>query len=238
MKKILAMLLAVMLMAGLVACSNETAPATTTTATTGATEEATEPAQDTTGATEPAQDTTGATEEATEPAEDTTGAVETTPAVEMTASMEILSNIWGKYADNEKFMCFGGSADAMVDGAPGRFNIADTDGLTFTLLVPADQIANLADAASLVHGMLTNNFTCGVFELVEGADAAAFTEAMKTSVTGNQWMCGMPEELVLVTIDDSHVLMAFGIGDAINPFKTHLAEAYPEATIVTEALAG
>lgn len=223
MKKIFALLLAVMLMAGLVACGEKEAPATTPATTTAptATEEATEPA----------------TEEATEPVEDTTGAAEETTPAEMTASVEILSNIWSKYAEDEKFFAMGGDMNNMVDGAPGQVDVTDVDFLGFTLLVPAEQTANLADAASLVHGMLTNNFTCGVFELVEGADAAAFTEAMKAAVKGNQWMCGMPEELVLVTVDETHVLMAFGIGDAINPFKTHLAEAYPDVTVVSEPIA-
>ena len=152
---------------------------------------------------------------------------------------EVLTNIWNKFAEEEKFPTFGGDFNNMVDGAPGKYDLADTDGLTYTLLVPAEQIANLAGAASLVHGMLTNNFTCGVFQLVDGADSAAFAEAMKTSVTGNQWMCGMPETLVIATLGSSHVLVAFGLNDAINPLKTHMAEAYPEATIaVEEALMG
>ena len=229
MKKIIALLLAVMLMAGLVACGEKEAPtATNAPETTAAPAETTEAVEGTEAATEEA--TEAATEEATEEA--------TQAPAEMTASVEIMANIWNKYAEDEKFFVMGGDMNNMVDGAPGKFDVADTDGLTYTLLVPADQIANLADAASMVHGMLANNFTCGVFELVEGADAAAFTEAMKASVTGNQWMCGMPDELVLVTVDDNHVLVAFGIADAINPFKTHLAEAYPEVTIVTESLAG
>ena len=152
---------------------------------------------------------------------------------------EALTNIWSKFAEEEKFPTFGGDPTNMVDGAPGKFDLADTDGLTFTLLVPAEQVENLAAAASLVHGMLTNNFTCGMFQLKEGVDSAAFVEAMKTSVTGNQWMCGMPETLIIATLGDSHVMVAFGLNDAITPLKTHLAEAYPEAAIVVEqALAG
>lgn len=152
---------------------------------------------------------------------------------------EVLTNIWNKFAEEEKFPTFGGDFNNMVDNAPGKYDLADTDGLTYTLLVPAEQIANLSGAASLVHGMLTNNFTCGVFQLNDGVDSAAFVEAMKASVTGNQWMCGMPETLIIATLGSSHVLVAFGLNDAINPLKTHMAEAYPEAAIVAEeALAG
>lgn len=185
MKKIIAMLLAVMLMASLVACGSKPA-----------------------------------------------AKLDATPA-------EVLTNVWNKFAEEEKFPTFGGDPANMVDGAPGKYDLTDTDGLTYTLLVPAEQVANLADAASLVHGMLTNNFTCGMFQLVDGADSAAFVEAMKNSVSGNQWMCGMPETLIIATLGDSHVMVAFGLNDAITPLKTHLAEAYPEASIVVEeALAG
>lgn len=180
MKKIIAMVLAVMLMVSLVACGGKTATK-----------------------------------------------LEATPE-------EVLTNIWNKFAEEEKFFAFGGDAANMVDGAPGKFDLADTDGLSYTLLVPAEQIANLAGAASLVHGMLVNNFACGVFQLAEGADSAAFVEAMKASVTGNQWMCGMPDTMIIATLGSSHVLMAYGVNDAINPLKTHLAEAYPDATIVVE----
>ena len=150
-----------------------------------------------------------------------------------------MTNIWDKFAEDEKFFAFGGDMNNMVENAPGKVDLADTDYLTYTLLVPAEQIANLADAASLMHGMLANNFTCGMFQLAEGADLTAFVEAMKAAVTGNQWMCGMPETLLIATFGDSHVLMAFGLNDAVNPLKAHMAEAYPEAAIVVEeALVG
>jgi len=162
----------------------------------------------------------------------TTESKEPAPA----SALEILENVWAKYAEDEKFFVMGGDMNNMVDGAPGKFDVADTDGMTYTLLVPADQVANVDDAASMVHGMLANNFTCGVFHV---ADAAAFAETMKAAVQGNQWMCGMPEQLLVQTIGGEYVLVAFGIGDAMTPFTTHLAEAYPNATTVcNEALAG
>ena len=183
MKKIIAMLLAVMLVASMAACGGNTA-------------------------------TTPATTEA---------------KVEVPASaLEILEKVWGSYADDEKFFVFGGNMgeDAVMD-APGAFDLTDTDGLTYTLLVPEDQAANIDGAASLVHGMLANNFTCGVFHVT--GDVKAFAEAMKTAVTGNRWMCGMPEKLLISVVGGEYVLMAFGIGDAINPFEAKLAAAYPAA---------
>ena len=155
---------------------------------------------------------------------DTTGAKAEFPA----SALEILEKVWGSYADDEKFFCYGGLAgESMVENAPGKVDITDTDGLTYTLLVPADQTANIDDAASLVHGMLANNFTCGVFHVT--GDAKAFGEAMKNAVMNNQWMCGMPEKVLVSVIGGEYALVAFGIGDAIDPFQSKLAAAYPAA---------
>ena len=192
MKKIIAMLLAVMLVASMAACGGNTA-------------------------------NTPATTEA---------------KVEVPASaLEILEKVWGSYADDEKFFVFGGNMgeNAVMD-APGAFDLTDTDGLTYTLLVPEDQAANIDGAASLVHGMLANNFTCGVFHVT--GDVKAFAEAMKTAVTGNRWMCGMPDQLLITVIGGEYVLVAFGVNDAMNPFMEKLAAAYPAAQqLYLEALA-
>ena len=183
MKKIIAMLLAVMLIASMAACGGNTA-------------------------------TTPATTEAKEPV----------PA----SALEILETVWGSYADDEKFFVFGGNMgeNAVMDG-PGKFDLTDTDGLTSTLLVPEAEAANIDDAASLIHGMLANNFTCAVYHVT--GDVNAFGEAMKTAIQGNRWMCGMPEKVLVTVIGGEYVLVGFGIGDAINPFQAKLTAAYPAA---------
>ncbi|MBQ3252223.1 MAG: hypothetical protein IJB02_03155 [Oscillospiraceae bacterium] len=157
------------------------------------------------------------------------GNTETQPKVEVPASaLEILEKVWGSYTEDEKFYVYGGNmGENVVENAPGAFDVTDTDGLTYNLLVPAEQTGNIDGAASMVHGMLANNFTCGVFHVT--GDAKAFAEAMKTAVFGNQWMCGMPEKVLVSVIGGEYVLVAFGIGDAINPFETKLAAAYPAA---------
>ena len=159
------------------------------------------------------------------------------PAVEVPGSaLEILENVWALYGDDEKFPVIGGDANNMVDGAPGAFGLEDADMATYQLLVPADQLENIDEAASLFHGMMLNNFTCGVFHVT--GDADAFAATMVNAVKDNQWMCGMPETMYVSVIGGEYVLMAFGINDAMNPFIAKLAEAYPAAVIVSnEAVA-
>ena len=110
------------------------------------------------------------------------------------------------------------------------------DWLVNTLLVPEDQTANVKNAASMVHAMMVNNFACGAFQ-VEG-DAKAFAEVMKEKISTNPWICGQPEKMVVVVIDD-FVLAMFGVNDAVNPFETKLTTAYPTAeVVVSEAING
>lgn len=158
------------------------------------------------------------------------------PAVSGPATaLELLETVWALYGDDEKFPVFGGDGLNMVDGAPGAYT--DMEALQSQLLVPAEEQANVTEIASLFHGMMLNNFSCGAFKLAEGVDAAAFADTMYNAVAGNQWMCGFPEKVMIAVVGD-YVVMVFGLNDAVNPFEAKLTEAYPNADIkYTEALA-
>ena len=163
---------------------------------------------------------------------------ETVPAQQLPASaLEILENVWADYADDEKFSVIGGNIEANIMDAPGNYDLAYAENLTWNLLVPADQIPNITEAASMIHMMNANNFTCGAFKLAEGVKAADFGAAMKDAVLNNQWMCGFPETLLIRNFGDTYVLVAFGINDAMTPFESHLTAVYPGMeTIASEPI--
>lgn len=176
------------------------------------------------------------TDETTTTPTETTVAPTTEPVVVVGSALEILETVWGQFGDDEKFFVMGGDYTNPVDGAPGAVNVADVDYLTGTLLVPADQTEGVTEAASMMHAMMANNFTCGAFKV---ADAAAFAEAMHGTISTNPWICGMPEKLVIATIGTEYVVALFGINDAVNPFEAKLTAAYPEAELVySEAITG
>ena len=150
-------------------------------------------------------------------------------------ALQILQTVWDSYGEEEKFAAVGGDPDNMVDGAPGAFSLEDTDALTYSLAIPAEQLPNIDEAASLVHGMLSNNFTCGVFHLVEGADATSFAQAMYDAVQNSQWMCGMPERVIVAVVEQDYVLMAYGVEDALGLFQQKLTTAYPNTQIAHSA---
>ena len=165
-----------------------------------------------------------------------TNAPETTEAAPVAASaLEILETVWAQFGDDEKFFVMGGDFENMVDGAPGAVNVAGTDFLTGNLIVPAGQTANITEAASLIHGMNANTFTCAAYAV---SDAQAFATAMQAAIQGNQWICGFPEKLLIAEVG-GYVVVVFGVGDAVNPFQTNLTTAYPTANIlVDEAITG
>lgn len=156
----------------------------------------------------------------------------TEAATAPTSALEVLENVWANYGDGEKFAVIGGNMEAPVDGAPGNYDMAYAENLTYNLLIPADQLANVDEAATMIHMMNANNFTCGVVHLVDGADVNAFASTMRDTIQNNQWMCGFPETLVIASFGGNYVLVSFGVNDAMNPFQTHLGTAYPDAEIL------
>ena len=214
MKKILSLALALVMALSLVACggnNNETtAPETTA----------------------PAVETTAPVTETTAPIVETTAPV----TGDANGATTVLQNIWNNVS--EKWAVFGGSdmENPVWDG-PANYDTA-SENLSYQLLVPADQVANLAEAGSMIHAMNANSFTCAAYKLAEGADQAAFVSTMETAIKNNPWMCGFPDQLVIAEAD-GYVVVAFGVNDAINPFVTAMTTAYPEAnTLVSVSLAG
>lgn len=142
-------------------------------------------------------------------------------------ALEILEKVWSTYTENEKFTCIGGDLGNPVENGPGALDLTNSDGMIGDLPVPAEQLAGIADAASLYHGLLANNFTCGVFRVT--GDAKAFGEAMKTAVMKNEWVFSAPEKVLVSVIDGEYVLVAFGMSDLIDSFQIKLAAVYPTA---------
>ena len=136
-----------------------------------------------------------------------------------TDSVAILNDVWSTYGEDEKFYAMGGDMNNPVDNAPGLYSLADAEAIGATLLVPADTLGLIDEAASLIHGMNTNIFTGAAFHLADPADMQQFTESMKESILNNQWMCGSPDQYVIYSVNDEYVVTAFGAVDVMKTFK-------------------
>lgn len=158
----------------------------------------------------------------------------TTPAVaEPGSALEILETVWGSYTEDERFPATGGTMGETITEGPGAYTTLD-ETLTYTLLIPADQLGNVTEAASLMHMMNSNTFTCGAYRLGSGVTAESFGAAMKDAVLNNQWMCGFPDKLLIQSVGTSYVLVAFGNEELMASFQTHLTESYPDSRTLAE----
>ena len=158
-----------------------------------------------------------------------------TPAADSQAATyadatEVLTKVWDTYADDEKFASWGGNAENMVDGAPGTFDLAMTDELTANLVLSADLAATIDDAATLMHGMNLNTFTAAAVHTSE--DATAFADAYAEGLAANQWMCGIPENYVIIDAGNGYVVTAFGAADLMATFEEKALGALSGSTVV------
>ena len=153
------------------------------------------------------------------------------------APVDILNTVWTSYAEDEKFFAMGGDMNNIVDNAPGKFDIADTESLAAQLVCSDDAAAMVDGAASLMHAMNANTFTGAAYHLADANNKDAFVAAMKDGIKNNQWLCGFPETVLIASLAD-YVVVAFGAGDIVENFKTKLTTAYDITTIeVDEAVA-
>lgn len=150
-------------------------------------------------------------------------------------SLELLNKVWGSYSDSEKFPVAGGNlseANNKMD-APGKYDISDADAIDNSLGFPAADIAKIDNAASLMHMLNSNSFTCGVYHVKSADDVSAVAGDIKTNVMGRRWMCGFPDKLVVMSVDD-YVVSFYGLNDFVDTFKTKVTGAYSQAKVISE----
>ena len=146
-----------------------------------------------------------------------------------TASRQILEDIWAKYAENERFAVYGGTVDNSVSDGPGDLDMTNVEELTTAYLLPREQVESVEEGASMVHMMNNNIFTSAVFKLSAAADEKTLVESWRDNIQQNRWICGQPDRLLMVKVDDSHILMAFGSTDAMDTFRGKVTAIYPDA---------
>ena len=141
------------------------------------------------------------------------------------SALEILEKVWSKYSTDEKFPATGGSEKQMKDGMPGKFDVSDAEALDFELGFPKAQASEIDDAASLMHMLNQNSFSCGVYHVKDSANAEALAGKIKENILARQWLCGFPEKLVILTVGD-YVVSVFGAKELTDTFTAKLSAEY------------
>ncbi len=158
---------------------------------------------------------------------------EETPAVTIASPVELLNTVWASYADDEKFPVAGGDEANMNMEGPGVFGLENGgEGFVAITHFPAESVAKIDSAATLMHMMNANTFTGAAYHVVD-ADMAALATEVKDSVMATRWMCGFPEKLVIVTVGE-YMVSYFGHADLVSTFTAKLQAAYPSAEVVVD----
>lgn len=225
MKKLIVLLLAASMTASLTACGGSSTQGSTAVNTESSVES------------EIASETAAPEETVTESLSETeTAAGETgTDSSESISSPEaaLLSSIYNAFAEDQKFPIGGGDSANLVMDAPGAFDITNVEELESSLGFPSSQAANIDGAASMIHMMNANTFTGAAYHLIDGADADAFAEAVKETVLAKQWICGMPDTLVILSAD-GYIITAYGNAELIENFKTTALSAVSGSEVILE----
>lgn len=225
MKKLIVLLLAASMTASLTACGGSSTQGSTAANTEASVES------------EIASETAAPEETVTESLSETeTAAGETgTDSSESISSPEaaLLSSIYNAFAEDQKFPIGGGDSANLVMDAPGAFDITNVEELESSLGFPSSQAANIDGAASMIHMMNANTFTGAAYHLIDGADADAFAEAVKETVLAKQWICGMPDTLVILSAD-GYIITAYGNAELIENFKTTALSAISGSEVILE----
>ena len=158
------------------------------------------------------------------------------PEIELPESaLAMMQTIYDAWDFEYKSYFIGGGYSNMVEGAPGAVEATDTDTLQFLMYVPESCVGDVLDAASYCHSMNYSVFTSGTFKV---ADAAAFCAKMQEDLKNTQWMCGIPETLLLYTLGNEYVLFVMGTAENVDTFRPALKAAYPDAVAVFDGPMG
>lgn len=158
------------------------------------------------------------------------------PASAFSSALDLYNAVWEQFAEDDKFPCGGGDVDHMAEG-PGLFvmNEENADSFKYYLHV-TDELYDMidGDTATLQHMMNLNTFSSAAIRLKDSADAASFAEAYKDAIQAQHWMCGFPDKVVVVAVDD-YLLIAYGHEGNINNLVAACAAVDAQSSVLVDA---
>lgn len=159
------------------------------------------------------------------------------PAPAYESALDLYTAIWNAYGEENKFACGGGDADHESMDGPGQYALNDANADMFKyLLHVTDELYDMLedDVATLQHMMNTNTFSSAVAKLKDPTQASAFATAYQASIQGQQWMCGFPDKVVVISVGD-YVVMAFGHEGNIDNLTAACAAVDAQSSVLVDA---
>lgn len=153
--------------------------------------------------------------------------------------VELLNTVWATYSTaDEVFPAAGG--DMLTEETtnwegPAAFGVTGdaAEALEYMLHFPTASASKLTAAASLMHSMNANTFTCGAFQVANTEDMDALVTEIKTTIDGTQWMCGFPEKVLIAKVGDN-IVACVGNGQLVDTFGAKLTAAFESTTVVID----
>lgn len=156
---------------------------------------------------------------------------------------EVLTSTWEEYnksaSEDIKFPVGGGNIENFELVVMDNAGKCDTslegakDALSVSFCIPMDAIDMTDDAATMMNMMMANNFSAAAYHVADKANVEKVVAGIKDATLNNQWMCGFPEKLIVVTVNGDYVVSAFGNGQVIDAFKAALTTVYGDAAVVS-----
>lgn len=137
------------------------------------------------------------------------------------STAEILDAVWGSYNTNDLF-----------SGERSSLDLSDTETLNTMVGFPESSVSMIEEAELLMHGMNANTFTCGGFRVSDSANVRAVAESIRDNVMTRQWMCGFPDRLLILQVDDNYIFSAFGKTEAMSTFESYFMKGYPDTVVL------
>lgn len=121
---------------------------------------------------------------------------------------------------------------------PAKFVPLANEDYDQNLGYPVAEVSKIVEAASMFNMMNANMFNCYTVQFAEGTDVNAVAEAIKTNVLARRWMCGAPEKLVIVKFPGDCLLVVWGVvqfGGIVDPFVASLSGIVEGVETLVEA---
>ena len=150
-------------------------------------------------------------------------------------ALTVMQTIWAQFKGNKEAY-LGGFGEDYRMAEPWQLDLSNEDFLQGALFLSEEQLVKVTAAASLMHGLNTNNLTAGAVALDEGVDYEIFAAEIKSRILNNQWVCGRPGGMRIVKVENC-LLILYGTGSYAGGFVEALQQAYPDAqTLCQESI--
>lgn len=159
--------------------------------------------------------------------------------VSISSALDYYNQVWSVFNTSGDFPGCGGDSAHSADNAPGQFDLNEENAPQFQYLLHVnEELYDMLDqdAATLLHMMNLNTFTSAVARLKEPDRAGEFAQGYQAIIREQHWLCGAPEQMVVIGVGD-YVVMAFGHTDNITNLISACTTVTPGATVlVSEAI--